>query len=227
MNSIEATKYYADLNASKVGKRKKPKPPENKYYLTRTEYEENPPQPKVIIPFPELRQTFDYDCGCTSDQQYLVKYGYEIREDNLMKLLGTVSTDIEEHGTDISAIVKVNEKFGLKMVVKTKMTIKDLHDLIDKDIPIIVLLQAWSEKDKPDYKISNKDGHYVTAIGYNDDYIFFEDPSSFVRTYRSNTELLDSWHDVSDDGKGKVEQLGIYCPDGKPVFQPNQFIHMD
>ena len=190
---------YSSGYSGKGGKRERQTPPENKYYLTRTKYPLNQPQPTKLISYPELRQTFNYDCGATSFQQLLVYYGYEIREDDLIKLLGTESPNIEEHGTDISAIVKIAKKFGLTAVVKTEMTIEDLHSLINKDIPIILLGQAWRDSDKRNWKTDFKDGHYFTAIGYNDGFMFFEDPSSFVRTYLSNQELLDRWHDMSED----------------------------
>ena len=130
---LQGAAAYANGYTGKngYGKRTRKQPLQNKYYLTRTKYPSNHPQPIKLIEYPELRQTFNYDCGATSFQQMLVYYGYEIREDKLIKLLGTVSTNIEEHGTDVNAIIKVAKKFGLTVNAKPDMIIDDLHSLID------------------------------------------------------------------------------------------------
>jgi len=44
-------------------------------------------------------------------------------------------------------------------------------------IPVILLLQAWKdEDDSTPYAVDFDDGHYVVAIGYDQQYIYFEDP---------------------------------------------------
>ena len=40
--------------------------------------------------FPELRQTYNYDCGASALQGVMVYYGVEMREDVLMKEAGTI-----------------------------------------------------------------------------------------------------------------------------------------
>lgn len=191
----------------------------------KTSYPANPPQPDVILDFPELRQVFNYDCGALALQCVLTYYGFETREDQLLKLLGTESTNIKEHGTDTTAIVSVAKKFGLKAEIVIFKSVDEIKSYINKKIPVILLVQAWTDKKNVDWKTDNKDGHYVCAIGYNAENIFFEDPSSFVRTYLPNQELLDRWHDGSDVGKEIINNLGIVIT-GKPVFKSNEFILM-
>jgi predicted double-glycine peptidase len=220
--SVAIALHNAHKNKPHTGKGAKPQ----KNLFERTEYPDNSPKPTKLIEFPELRQTFNYDCGASALQELLVYYGYEIREDKLIKLLGTKSTNIKEHGTDTIAIVKIAKKFGLTAVVEECITIEDLRSLIDNNIPVILLLQAWTNQKNVNWGTDYKDGHFVVAIGYNKDNIFFEDPSSFVRTYLSNDELDDRWHDTNDNNKGIAEHLGIYISDAKPVFKGNQIIKM-
>lgn len=48
-----------------------------------------------------------------------------------------------------------------------------------RKIPVIVLIQAWLDDYEEDIDWNNiwEDGHYVVAIGSDDKYIYFEDPS--------------------------------------------------
>jgi len=38
-----------------------------------------------ILDFPELRQTFNYDCGAKALQSVLAYYGIDIREEEIIK----------------------------------------------------------------------------------------------------------------------------------------------
>lgn len=55
------------------------------------------------------------------------------------------------------------------------MTIDDIQQYIDRAIPVMVMIQARSEK-KTDYAKSREEGHYAVVIGYNEEYLFFDDP---------------------------------------------------
>lgn len=174
-----------------------------------------------IIQLPKLHQIYEWDCGANAIQSVLAYYGIEKREEIIIKHAKTS----EKHGTHINDITKTIKKFGLDLDCKT-MTIKDLKKYIDKNIPIIVLLQAWSDKKEVDWENSWDNGHYVIAIGYNNDKIIFEDPSSFNRTYLKNDELEVRWHDIDKNGK-KYIHYGVAVYGKKPSFNQNKIIHMD
>ena len=54
------------------------------------------------------------------------------------------------------------------------MTVKELQEWLVKDVPVIVLIQAWKDDDDPTpYPADFDDGHYVVAIGYDFDNIYF------------------------------------------------------
>ncbi len=173
-----------------------------------------------IIVLPQLRQTYCYDCGANALQSVLVYYGIEVREDCLIKLTGT-----SKEGTSIKGIIKVAEKYGLKTESK-QMTIDDIKWYIKKDVPVIIALQAWTEKEKVDWENDWVDGHWVVAIGYTKDKIIFEDPSSFVRVYLKYEELEKRWHDVDTNGK-KYFHHGIAIFGKKPKFDRDKIVHME
>jgi ABC-type bacteriocin/lantibiotic exporter with double-glycine peptidase domain len=171
------------------------------------------------LKFPELRQTYEWDCGAKALQAVLTYYGIEIREELLMKYAKTNSKD----GTSISKMQYVLKKFELKFDAK-QMTIKDLKNYIDRKIPVIILLQAWNGKIL-NYTNDFHDGHWVVAIGYDANKIIFEDPYSFERTFLKSKELEERWHAKEKDNI--ILNFGIAVFGKKPKYNPNKIIHMD
>ena len=184
--------------------------------------------PKVKLDFPDLRQTYNFDCGVTALQQVLIYYGIEKREDELINLLGSKRTNIIEHGTKLSQIIKVAQYFGLDAEILKNTTINKIKSLIDNDIPPILLLQAWRNysANNLDWNKDYKDGHYVVAVGYNDNSMFFEDPSSVDRTYLTFDELETRWHDVDDNNITKNKHVAVVIK-GKKNFNSKEILHMD
>jgi predicted double-glycine peptidase len=180
-----------------------------------------------ILDFPELRQIYNYDCGASALQSCLTYYGYDIREDKVVKELGTVSTNIKNNGTNISAIKKIAEKYKLKVSIEYNLGIDKLKEIIKQKIPVILLLQAWHEKtpSKYDYTNSYKDGHYVVAIGWTKNEIIFEDPSSYTRTYLTFDELIRRWHAEDDNGKPDPRSVSIIIK-GTPKFKSQELTKM-
>jgi uncharacterized protein YvpB len=92
----------------------------------------------------------------------------------------------------------VVHKYKLKN--KTEhMTISKIKKYIDRQIPVIIILQARTDTKHVDWKSNRVDGHYVVAIGYDKTKIYFEDPSSIYRTYLLNNEFKERRHDVDID----------------------------
>jgi len=168
---------------------------------------------------PRLRQTFNYDCGAKALQSVLVYYGIEVREDLLLKEAGT-----SEDGTMIDHLVSTAEQHGLQTDSK-QMTIEDVKMYLDRRIPVILVLQAYKEDPQVDWEQDWEDGHYVVAIGYTEDKVLFEDPSSFEHTYLGYDELEKRWHDVDVVGQ-KYLHHGIAIYGAEPRFQPDELVHM-
>lgn len=175
-----------------------------------------------ILEFPELRQTYNYDCGASALQSILIYYGYNVREDEIMKIAGTTS----ENGTSPAGIEKIAKKYGLKVHKDVNMTVNDLIHYIDRGYPVMMPIQAWPEDSEDmDYSLDMDDGHWVICIGYSPDKLYFEDPSSVVRATIDRDKIDARWHDA-DENLEKLEHFGIVIM-GKPKYVYNDSIIME
>lgn len=175
-----------------------------------------------ILPFPAFRQTYDYDCGATVVQGVLAYYGIDMRADKIMKEARTTQRD----GTETTAMKAVLSPHGLKMTSK-RMTVAEVKQYLDKKIPVILLLQAWTDKKDIEWKDDWEDGHYVVAIGYDKTRLYFADPSSIFRTYLTYEELKERWHGKGDSGEQRRHSYGLAVFGQKPVYRHTKTIHMD
>jgi predicted double-glycine peptidase len=174
-----------------------------------------------ILDFPTLRQTYNYDCGAIALQSVLVYYGVELREDILLKEAGTT----KRVGTPVRGLKRVARKHGFSCQVK-QMTIEQVIASIKKKKPVILLLQAWTGLKKIDWEHDWVDGHYVVAIGFDEKNVYFEDPSSFTRTFLSFKELGDRWHDI-DSNKNVFDHIGITLSKKRIAKSFHEPVHMD
>jgi len=175
-----------------------------------------------IIDLNKMRQTYNYDCGAKALQSVMAFYGLDVREEELMDKLKTRESD----GTKIKNMVSVAEDYDFK-VDHGKMTLELLKKFVTSGSPVIVLLQAWSEKDMSleDWKNDWEDGHYVAVIGVENGLIVFEDPSSVKRTWLKEEEFLARWHDVDSNSDKKFVNYGIVLHGAKP--ENDEYEHMD
>ena len=172
------------------------------------------------LAFPELRQTYGYDCGASALQSVLVYYGIEeLREDEIVQLAGTTEKD----GTTPTGIMRVLQAFGLEHEAGV-LTLADVCTAINYGHPVIMALQAYRDDTRIPYAKCWDDGHWVCAIGYDATRVYFEDPSSYKRTWLGFPQLLERWHDVGDNGK-KLEHWGCIVK-GTPCFIPNDSEYM-
>lgn len=107
------------------------------------------------------------------------------------------------------------------------MSINELQSELSSGRPVILLLQAWADDDSPPYPEDFEDGHYVVAIGYDNDYIYYEDPWVIGSiTYTTKIELMNRWHGNSDQPTDRhVYNCGIIVQLPLPATPP--VIHMD
>lgn len=187
-------------------------------------------KPTKVITFPEIRQSTNYSCGVSCVQGILYYYGIDIREDKLIKIFGAKPTTDIHSGVDPDILVStITQRWGLRVDMRP-MDIDTVKDYIDKNIPVILAIQAWRKEDKAvegtDYLDSYQDGHYIVAVGYNDTYIVFEEPSLLSnRGYLSYEELENRWHDMDFNGN-KYEHLGIAIYGKPPKYDPNVYKHI-
>jgi ABC-type bacteriocin/lantibiotic exporter with double-glycine peptidase domain len=145
-------------------------------------------------------------------------YGEDFHESELIRIL---KTD-ENEGTNLKEIVDFLNSQGLKTSLKQHMTINELRSYIDRNIPVIVLIQAWGEENDfaRNYKDCWDDGHFVVVIGYTVKDIILSDPALFTRGYIPISEFTDRWHDY-DEGNTRTYQLGLAVYGKTPKFEQN------
>jgi len=92
--------------------------------------------------------------------------------------------------------------------------------------PLIYLISylVYKNQKKIDWEKDWKDGHYVVAIGYDKNKLYFEDPSSPLRTYLSYDELNKRWHNQQKKEKYFHYAISVYGK--KPKFSLNKKVHM-
>lgn len=161
------------------------------------------PRGAIKVQLSAVQQIDEYSCGAGV---FMAVTGYAgagpLQMEEVKRKLGTNSV----YGTYFRDIEKYANELGFRARTKVRMSKTQLKRLLDKKIPVILVIQAYSEHD-PDYVDSkyHKSGHYVVAIGYDDDdYFYFMDPMIAGRPGCLRwQELKHRWRD--DQGRGAPE----------------------
>lgn len=174
-----------------------------------------------LLPVPLVRQATDYTCGVSALQAVLQYYGVSYREDVLAR---TLKADPQK-GTDCKEIRRFAESLGFTIEERTGMSLDDLRGLLDRRLPVIVLLQAWP--DHPvDYASDWEDGHYAVAVGYDEANLYFMDPSTLGNyTYIPNARFVVRWHDRDDHSV--YEHYGMAVSKPRSAHDPEAILLLE
>lgn len=176
-----------------------------------------------VLTFPETRQSTSFSCGASATQAILYYYGHEHREDKLIAALGTN----DAMGTRPGNIVKYFIDNGF-WVRAGQMTVNEVKQWIDRKVPVMVVLQAWTDNPNEDYRRSLDDDHWVVAIGYTDDGLIFDDPSLLDNHgFIPYSEVEDRWHAVAQEDVMLLDHFGIAVWGQKPKFDPNRILKIE
>jgi ABC-type bacteriocin/lantibiotic exporter with double-glycine peptidase domain len=161
---------------------------------------------------PSGTQSFTYDCGTKALQLVMAYYGEEVP---YYKLLRKVKSH-KRYGIPERKLANIARGYGFKVVSQNKCSLNHIKKAVDSKQPVIVLLQAWSEKEltEEQWKKTDDYGHYSIVIGITKDRVYFNDSLSFCRAWLTTKEFLNRWH---GDGKkkfaifieGKVAKNGL------------------
>lgn len=178
----------------------------------------------MAIDLPSGRQTFDFDCGAKALQIVMAYYGLDIPEG---ELLGELKCNSQ--GTPLKNMISLAEKHGFQVVAKCGVFLETVKAYVDKDIPVIVLVQAWADRymTLEDWKNDIDDGHYVIVVGHYGSIIVFEDPASFRKTWMTEEEFLVRWHDVDPATNAKLVHFAMVLLGKNPAPQHKLVEHMD
>ncbi|MBL9016290.1 MAG: peptidase C39 family protein [Myxococcales bacterium] len=152
------------------------------------------PRKAIKVELPNVAQRTDYTCGASALQAICAYFGVGPEDEADYERL----MEMPASGADPIHITTAAKALGLEVTEHRPMTLRQLERCLDKGRPVILMLQAWEE------------GHYVVAIGYDDDVIYVEDPwLQGSRGYLTRAELGARWHDVEGEANVTTERLGI------------------
>ena len=173
-----------------------------------------------------MRQGLDYTCGpaALASLMYYYDQSMDFLENELAKELQSNEVD----GTLVKEMVRFAESQGFTVATHYHWTLDAVKASIDHGVPVLVLLQAWADLDAPghDYRTDWDDGHFSIVVGYDQQNIYFMDPSSLGHyTYIPIPEFIDRWHDV--DGSEKVFNFGMTITKGRPWYNRDAIFKME
>ena len=165
----------------------------------------------VMVPLPDTQQKTDYSCGASAIMSICRYFGlgpdYEDDFIDLLKKRG-MDTRIGAHPYQL---VEVAKKFRLEYKEFWLMTIGQLKSSLRAGRPVLMMIQAWGEDENTGQPLRSyvdvwSEGHWVVAIGFDDEGVFLEDPSlEAVRGYIGYKALDECWHDHGPHGRHMVK----------------------
>ncbi len=171
---------------------------------------------KNLIRVPLVRQSKNYTCGVAPLESVLGYSRQSIPEGKLAERLKTT----EAGGTHYRNMVRFARNHGYMVRKVLDMALEDLEQWIDRRRPVIVVIQAWA--DPPvDYPHDWNDGHYVVAVGYDDENFYFMDPSTPGHyAFISRVEFLERWHDKDDTTGEVLNRFGLVLEKDGNLYDP-------
>jgi ABC-type bacteriocin/lantibiotic exporter with double-glycine peptidase domain len=174
------------------------------------QYHPIPPN-AIRIALPDTSQQKGYSCGASCLQSVCHYYGLGGEDEPEYVEKMKINPKVGSHPFQVRGLA---EEYGLSWKEYQPMTMEQLKGELRGRKPVMLMIQAWGEeKGKDGWRKSYKgiwgEGHWVVAIGYDRDGIFFEDPSlQAVRGFLAYAELEERWHDVGPE-KEHVEHYGL------------------
>jgi predicted double-glycine peptidase len=173
------------------------------------------PASALKLDLPGIVQATNYTCGAAALLAICRYYGLGPRSERHVvedMRFGTAGSDPEH-------VLRAVAKYGLVHEEFRPMSMQQLRVCLERERPIMVMLQAWADPPPRSYKDHWDDGHWVVAIGYDTQGIYFADPSlAGARGYLTDMDLDERWHDIEGDDGHHVEHYGVAI--WKPALGP-------
>ncbi len=170
--------------------------------------------PPNLVRVPLVQQSQGFSCGAAATMMLLRYWCFDayagVDESELYEALETTSARGTEPEPMVGAPARRN---GLDAAYRNgNVTIADLEHAVDVREPPIVDLQAWSDHNAPWLETWDA-GHYVLLIGYDEQRLYFADPSRATPlgyAFLLRTELEARWHDLAGPHDLRVERMAIF-----------------
>ena len=92
----------------------------------------------------------------------------------------------------------------------------------------MVLIQAWTSPTNVDWKNEWEAGHYVVAVGYDQNNVYFMDPYTLGNyAYIPKSEFMDRWHDVDSANDTLSHFILSIQKEPLPSYDPNKILKID
>ncbi len=162
----------------------------------------------ILVPIPNVDQMKDYTCGACCLLAVCKYYGLGPDEEDNYSM--DMKIDKRE-GSHPYQVIEAALEYGLSYLETCPMSIVQLKDSLREKKPVMLAVQAWAEIAYQSdltkfYSTAWEFGHWIIAIGFDKNGIFFEDPVlQAVRGYLSNDDLMNRWHDLGPKGTQLVQ----------------------
>lgn len=171
-----------------------------------------------FLPVPLVRQAFPYSCGAAALLSILYYYGcHQGSESSLYAALAMTESD----GTSPKHLVAAITQYGLTAEFRYDVTLADVRSALRRAEPVILAIQAWvSDPANVNWSETWHEGHYVVAVGMDDQNVYLMDPSlAAAYGYIPLDEFMDRWHDeaVIAGERVRYDRPAIFLGGEKPA----------
>lgn len=168
---------------------------------------------RISLPLPIISQEESHTCG-------------EGVVESVGRYFGDVP-DVKAHprdGTAPDQILEAAREKGYTVLPRHGMAVAELREHIDAGRAVLVPLQAYGTQQAYANSMS---GHWVAAIGYDDENVYFQDPAAPARNgkrgYLSVPEFEERWHDQDANGR-EYHRYGIVLwKEGEPAHTDHSY----
>ena len=152
-----------------------------------------------MMHYPTVKQRTHDDCGAACVSSIL---RYHNRKHKYVRLCKELK--LSKIGVDESEMVRFLQGEGFQAELMHHLTVEGLIECLRTEKPVVVIVQAWSRRKTETYACTDY-GHYVMAIGYDGNRVFFMDPALRFGHYgfMSVEELDRQWYLLDEAGNRK------------------------
>jgi predicted double-glycine peptidase len=175
--------------------------------------------PTNLVAVPVVTQQSNFSCGPAAALALLRYWRPEAYDAVNEQALYAPLETTDARGTEPEPIAALLRKNGLDAKYRHgDVTVTDLERAVDAREPPIVDLQAWTDHPIP-YRDTWDAGHYVVMVGYDDERLYFADPSTMTPhgyVFLSRAEFDERWHDLAGLTDDRVERMAIFVRGPSP-----------